>query len=197
MLSVFHKIIRSILIVIPIVILGWLSYKEIAPSGKVTANYDMRRETPFISKLYPKDRVSGAYQGTDGGFHRVFLAEPVYFDLKPNDNFERVAVTVKYKNSGAMPIKMGGLINEAAWAFDWRDLPPTGGKWKNQTEFFDFSKLIPEGSKYRFGFSVEGMRTEQIALDGIEVLFARPELGGKEIVNKILEGISWRVNKIF
>jgi hypothetical protein len=108
-----------------------------------------------------------------------------------------VAVTVKYKNSGTTPIKIGGLINKTAWAFDWRGLPPTGGKWQSQTEFFDFSELVPEGKKYRLGFSTAEIRAEKVAISEIKVLFIRPELDEKGAVNKIIDGIIWRVNKIF
>jgi hypothetical protein len=197
MLPALHKIIRTALIIFPIFVFGWLGYKEIAPSGKVAVVYDMQREMPFISKLYPKDRVSESYQDVDGDFYRTFLSEPVYFDLKPSGQFEKVAVTVKYKNGGAAPVKMGGLINKTAWAFDWRDLPPTGGKWQNRTEFFDFSELIPEGNKYRLGFSASEMQADQVAIGEVKALFVRPELNGKGTANKLLEGFVWRMNKIF
>ena len=197
MLSILHKIIRAALIIVPIFAFGWLSYKEIAPSGKVAAAYDMRQETPFVSKLYPKDRVSESYQSANGDFYRTFLAEPVYFDLKPSGQFENVAVTIKYKNSGAVPIKMGGLINKTVWAFDWRDLPPTGKAWKTQTEIFDFAKLVPEGKKYRLGFSASEMQADQASISEVKALFIRPELDEKGVVNKLLEGIVWRMNKIF
>lgn len=197
MLSVLHKIIRVALVVIPIFIFGWLTVKEIVPSGKVLASYDMQQETPFISKLYPKDRVSEIGAGADGGLSRSFLAEPVYFDLAPNDKFEKVAVTIKYKNSGTVPAKIGALIDKAAWSFDSRELASTGRKWRTQTEIFDFSKMAAEGKKYRIGFFAAGMPSGQIEVGEIKVLFVRPELDEKGIVNKILDGITWRMNKIF
>ncbi len=96
-----HKIIRVILIVIPIFVLGWLTVKELVPSGRMEVIYDMRRETPFISKLYPRDRVGKVMRGMDNDYYRIFLSEPVYFDLKPNDKFEKVTVIVKYKSWSA------------------------------------------------------------------------------------------------
>lgn len=197
MLSVFHKIIRVILIVAPVVVLGWLTVKEIVPSGKVTAVYDMRRETPFVSKLYPKDRVSEAQRTPDGNFYRSFLVEPVYFDLKPGKQFEKVTVVVKYKNSGQAPLKMGPLVNKKEWAFDWRDLPAGDGGWLRAKEVFDFSKITPEGNNLRFGFSAPGLGQNEVEIGGIEVVFERKPLTEKEVVNKILDAFIWRMNKIF
>lgn len=197
MLGTLHKIIRVFLVVTPIIIFGWLAAKDIAPSGKIAAAYDMQKETPFISKLYPKDRVSGAVAAGDVIFYREILAEPVYFDLKPNGSFDKVAVTIKYENSGAAPLKIGGLINKDAWAFDWRNLPQSNGRWVSQTEIFDFDKLIPEGKKYRIGLSSAGAESGDIRIGEVKVLFVRPELDAKGVVNKIIEGMVWRVNKVF
>lgn len=197
MLASFHKIIRVFLIIIPIFVLGWLVAKEIVPSGKLEAAYDMQRETPFISKLYPKDRISEAQEDVDGNFYRIFLSEPVYFDLKPNDSFEKVAITIQYKNSGPESVKFGSLRNKEIWAFDWRNLPSTGEGWQSKTEFFDVAEIIPEDDKYRFGFSAAGIQPGFFSVSDIKVLFVRQELDEKGIVNKILEGIIWRFNRLF
>ncbi len=196
MLKILHKIIRFFLIITPIFVLGWLTVKEIVPSGRAAATYDMRRETPFISKLYPKDRVSGVLLDADDEFYRTLLDEPVYFDLSPSDNFLEVAVTIKYKNAGRMPLKFGGLINKDIWAFDFRDLPPTEGALQTKTEIFDFSKLVPEGKKIRFGFSAPEFKRGDIEIYKVKALFIRKPLTEKETANKILDAIIWRLNKI-
>jgi hypothetical protein len=196
MLSFWHKFIRVILIFIPIIALGWLSVKAIAPSGRMEAVYDMRSETPFISKLYPKDRVSGAEQDIDGETYRTILREPVYFDLIPNSNFSEVAVTIKYKNSADVPIKFGGLANKDAWAFDFRELPPTEGALQTKTEIFELGKLSPEGKKFRFGFSAPELQTGDIMIYKIRALFIRKPMTEKEIANKVLEEIIKRLNTI-
>jgi hypothetical protein len=195
-LTILHKILRAIIIFLPIFTLGWLTVKEIVPSGRVEATYDMRRETPFISKLYPKDRVGETVRGADGDYYRVFLDEPVYFDLKPSDKFEKVTVAVKYKNSGQASLKMGGLVNKNDWLFDWRDLVGERGKWQTQTEIFEFSKLLPEGQKYRFGFSALGLKQGEVKISEIDVIFERKPLTEKEVVNKILDAAVWRLNKL-
>lgn len=196
MFKSLHKFIRVILIFIPIITLGWLIIKEIVPSGRAAATYDMRRETPFISKLYPKDRVSGIQEDVDHEFYRTLLDEPVYFDLSPSDNFLEVAVTIKYKNAGRAPFKFGGLINKDLWAFDWRDLPPTAGALQTKTEIFNFSKLVSEGKKIRFGFSAPELGAGDIEIYKIKALFIRKSMTEKEIVNKVLDAIIWRLNKV-
>ncbi len=196
-LNIFHKIIRAVLIIIPIFILGWLTVKELAPSGKVETVYDMRRETPFISKLYPKNRVSEAVRGMNDDYYRILQDEPVYFDLKPNDKFEKVIVTVKYKNPSQTLLKMGGLVNKKDWLFDWREMWGGADGWQTQTEVFEFKNLTPEGQKFRFGFSVPGLIPGQVEISEIKAVFERQPLTAKEAVNKILNAIVWRLNNLF
>lgn len=196
MFSFWHKFIRVILIFFPIVTLGWLVMKEINPSGRMEAVYDVWHESPFISKLYPKDRISGIKQDADNEPYRIFIREPVYFDLKPNDNFLEVAVTIKYKNASTEPLKFGGLINKEAWAFDWRELPPTEGALQTKTEIFEFKKLVPEGQKFRFGFSAPGFMANDVEIYKIKALFIREPLTEQEAANKILDAIIWRLNKV-
>lgn len=196
MLSFWHKFIRVILIFIPIITFGWLAAKAIAPGGRMEATYDMRRESPFISKLYPKDRVSGIEEDIDGETYRTILREPVYFDLNPNSNFSEVAVTIKYKNSADVPIKFGGLANKDSWAFDFRELPPTEGALQTKTEIFELGKLAREGKKFRFGFSAPELESDDVMIYKIRALFLRKPMTEKEVVNKVLEKIIERLNKI-
>ncbi len=196
MLSFWHKFIRVILIFIPIIILGWLTAKAITPGGRMEATYDMARETPFISKLYPKDRVSEIKRDADQEAYRVFKDEPVYFDLSPNSNFSQVAVTIKYKNLSGVPIKFGGLANKDDWAFDFRELPPTEGALQTKTEIFELGKLAPEGKKFRFGFSAPELQVGDIVIYKIRALFLRKPMTEKEVANKVLEEIIDRLNKI-
>jgi hypothetical protein len=197
MLSFLHKTIRAFLIITAIVVFGWLSVKAITPGGRLAAAYNMEKESPFISKLYPKNRVSEILRDADNAAYRKLLAEPVYFDLAPNDRFEQIAVSIKYKNIGQPPLKFGGLINKGSWAFDFRELPPTGAEPRTITEIFDFSKLAPEGRKYRFGFSAPGLRAGDAEIFKIEALFTRKPLTEKEAANKILDAIVRRLNIIF
>lgn len=196
MLSFWHKFIRVILIFIPIIVLGWLTVKAITPDGRMEAVYDMRHESPFISKLYPKDRISEIEEDIDGETYRTMLSEPVYFDLSPNSNFSEVAVTIKYKNSADVSIKFGGLANKESWAFDFRELLPTAGALQTKTEIFELGKLSPEGKKFRFGFSAPELESDDIMIYKIRALFIRKPMTEKETVNKILEEIIERLNKI-
>jgi hypothetical protein len=197
MLSFLHKTIRTFAIIAVIVVFGWLSVKAITPGGRLAATYDMARETPFISKLYPKDRVSGILRDADNIPYRTLLREPVYFDLDPIDHFEQVAVTVKYKNLSESPLKFGGLGSKELWSFDFRELPPTGAEPRTVTEIFDFSKLAPEGRKFRFGFSMPGVENGDAEIFAIEALFTRKPMTEKEVVNKILDAVVKRLNIIF
>ncbi len=160
------------------------------------AVYDMRHESPFVSKLYPKDRVSEIKQDADREFYRVLKDEPVYFDLSPNSNFSEVAVTIRYKNSRDVPLQFGGLANKDSWTFDFRELPPTAGALQTKTEIFELGKLTPEGKKFRFGFSAPDFSEGEIKIYKIRALFLRKPMTEKEVANKVLEKIIERLNTI-
>ncbi|MBU1146640.1 hypothetical protein KKD80_03795 [Patescibacteria group bacterium] len=196
MFSFWHKFIRVILIFIPIITFGWLAAKAIAPNGRMEATYDMARESPFVSKLYPKDRVSEIKQDADQEVYRVLKDEPVYFDLSPNSNFSEVAVTIRYKNSRDVPFKFGGLADKDSWVFDFRELPPTAGALQTKTEIFELGKLSPEGKKFRFGFSAPGFLAGDIQIYKIRALFIRKPMTEKEVANRVLEEIIERLNII-
>jgi hypothetical protein len=197
MLSFLQKTIRVFLIFTPIIVLGWLAANEINLGGRMEAVYDTRHDSPFISKLYPKDRVSDIQFDADNEPYRTFLDEPVYFDLNPIGSFEQVAVTVEYRNANVKPFKFGGLGSVESWSFDFRDLPPTKGALQTTTEIFDFKKLAPEGKKFRFVFSAPGIPSGDIEIYKIKALFLRPPLTEQDAANKILEALTSRLNKIF
>lgn len=197
MLSFLQKTIRVFLIFTPIIVLGWLVSKEINVGGKMEAVYDMRHDSPFVSKLYPKDRVSDITLDADNVPYRTFFDEPIYFDLSPIGSFEQVAVTVEYRNSNEKSFKFGGLGSVESWSFDFRDLPPTAGALQTQTEIFYFNKLAPEGKKFRFAFSASGIPSGDIEIYKIKALFLRSPLSDQEAVNKVLEALTSRLNKIF
>ncbi len=92
---------------------------------------------------------------------------------------------------------MGGLVNKKDWLFDWRDLSSGTSGWQTQKEVFEFSKLVLEGQKFRFGFSAPGLRSGQVEISEIKVLFERKPLTGKEAIDKILDAVMWRLDKLF
>jgi len=193
--KILHKLICLLLIIIPIFVMGWLVANKLAPSGKAEAVYDMRRETPFISKLYPKDRVSEVKIREGGGFYRSLSAESVYFDLKPSASFEKVSVTIKYKIIDGAGLRIGGLGDKRDWLFDFRNLA-AGEGWRTQTEIFDFSKMAQEGGKFRFVFSVSGTERDGAEISEIRAVFERKRMTLKGAINKILDAVARKINRL-
>jgi len=109
--------IRVVLWLMLAVVVAWLGYMKIVPTGIIIYNYDFSRPNYFISKLTPAERVkiNEANNEIKGG--------PVYFSLKTPRRFERAKVTVKFKNTTDFPIiEMGLLNNKDAWSYDLKPM---------------------------------------------------------------------------
>lgn len=107
--------IRIILWLMLALAVGWFAYMKIAPSGSISYVSDFSRQSYFIGKLTPAERVelSAVKQQTEikGG--------PVYFSLKTPRRFERAKVSVKFKNTTDFPvIEIGLLNNKNAGSYD-------------------------------------------------------------------------------
>lgn len=159
--------------------------------------YDMKKESPFISKLYPKDRVSGIKEDELGDFYREAIDEPIYFNLKPNSDFKEVQILVKYKFTGDSSLRLGGFVDKKNWAFDFFDMPKTKeDEWGTIMVKFDLSKLARERENYRFMFSAPGLASGKLAISEIKVDFWREPMTFKEAMIKIWEGIKWRMKGV-
>ncbi|OGF21179.1 hypothetical protein A2316_03465 [Candidatus Falkowbacteria bacterium RIFOXYB2_FULL_38_15] len=189
-----HKLIRIFLILFLVFVLGWLAWKKLVPSGSMEAVYGMSKESPFISKLYPKDRVSDAKRDEDN-YYRAVLAEPVYFNLKPSGDFDEARVLIKYKYLGEGDLKFGGLINKENWSFDFVEMPRTEkGEWGALTANFNLSDLVKEKENFRFMFSSPELISGQLEIDEVRVVFEREIMTFGEMISKIIEAIKWRMN---
>lgn len=111
-------IIRVSLWLILVIVLGWLAYLKIVPSGEISYVYnDFSQPGFFIGKLSPAERVEIDQTGT-----RV-KGDPVYFSLRPPRRFEKTKVTVRFKNTTDFPVMEMGILNDKiAWGYDLKPL---------------------------------------------------------------------------
>ena len=195
MYSFLHKLIRVILIIFLVFILGWLTYKKLSPSGEFQSAYDMKKESPFISKLYPKNRVSDVVKGEDITY-REALTEPIYFNLKPPGEFLKVKINIKYQYGEGNNLKFGGLANRGKWAFKLYDIEKTeNNEWGEEDFVFDFNELVKERDYFRFMFSSPELKKGELKIDNIETVFMKEKMTLQDMVNKIIEAIKWRLKK--
>ncbi len=105
--------IRVFLWLILAVIILWLLYIAVLPSGKIIYINDFNDKNYFIGKLTPKDRVESL-----NGVRKI-LGNPVYFALATPRSFSKAVISLKYKNNDDLPmIEVGVLKDKLLWRYD-------------------------------------------------------------------------------
>ena len=108
---------RIFLWLILAIILGWLIFLKIVPTGHISYRHDFGKYNFFIGKLTPAERVA-----VSQGLAQI-KGDPVYFSLKTPRRFERASATVKFKNTTVFPVMEIGLLSDKiAWSYDLKPL---------------------------------------------------------------------------
>ena len=109
---------RIILWLSLVIIIGWLLYVAVVPSGRISYTYDFIEENYFIRKLTPAERVELPGAGT-----QKIIGDPVYFSLRTPRRFNQAKVTFIYKNEGDLPLlEAGVLVDKTVWRYDLKPL---------------------------------------------------------------------------
>lgn len=116
----FLKVLKLIIILIPVFIFLWLANKQFAPLGVLEINYDFNKESPFISDLYPELRTDGIKK-EDGEYFNTIHEDTVYFDLTLPRLYKKAKVQVKFKGTNPI-LDMGAEKEKDVWAFEMRPL---------------------------------------------------------------------------
>lgn len=92
--------------------LFWLA---IIPFGKITYSYNFKKDSDFIGKLTPGERV-----GQIEGNSQKIIGDPVYFSLRTPRTFDKGRLILKYKTSANLPpvIEAGVLADKNIWRYD-------------------------------------------------------------------------------
>jgi len=118
---------RIVLWLILVIFVGWLLYKGVVPSGKISYSYDfskakVEQDSWFIQKLTPEERV----ELSDKAPAKIF-GDPVYFALRTPRRFNKAKLTLKYRHgrrdlqiSPSMTpiIEAGVLVDKIIWRYD-------------------------------------------------------------------------------
>lgn len=80
------------------------------PSGRLRSESGFLSPTPLLSILKPTERVAGP-TGPDAqkATGVTMVASPVYMDLAAPDEFDRVIVSLRYRNEGQPVVEIGAL----------------------------------------------------------------------------------------
>ena len=111
------KIFKFFLITSLILIVSWILYKAIVPTGKISYVYDFDKNSRFISKLTPDTRVKPIKNKK-----QEIIGAPVYFNLNTHRKFNKAKLSIKYKyNEYKSPISFieaGILADNLLWRYN-------------------------------------------------------------------------------
>ena len=94
--------------------------RVIAPSGRVSVTTDLVSPVPFLGAAMPAERLAKPETDAYGRSTVRLLSEPVYLDLTPPGDFDKVDLAVTYENSGQPEFRLGALTSALDQAFDLR-----------------------------------------------------------------------------
>lgn len=101
-------ILRIVLYSAIIFIIGVIFWRIIAPTGKVAYTWTPDYQSDEIRKLGPNERF--AVDGQAG----VMRGSPLYFNVRAYRPFNRLTVSIKYKNVDQSPIIETGILADSA-----------------------------------------------------------------------------------
>lgn len=158
-----------LLSIIPLVLLSFWVWQDLAPSGYVSFEKTSALRTPQISQFYPEGRLGEPMQVGEIEYQPV-LGEPIYFDVR----LPRVLDTIEVKIfvTGDVNDVTIGLRQPPTATEPWRYILTKPniddkGNVKVISQKFELSQSYVENGKVRFLFAIpEGAN---IALGKVEV----------------------------
>lgn len=113
--------IRAVFFVCALIFLGWLVFKDLVVGGKLTANFDFKKASPFISYLRPADRIS-VPMADKNDYYINIANQPVYFDVRLPRRFNVAKVKLKYQNLDQTIFEIGAMADKDRWQFDLKPI---------------------------------------------------------------------------
>lgn len=147
--DVAHRIVRILLITVPLIVLVMLAWQHFAFSGTLQIVNDFSRPSPFIKGLWPPGRVEEIrYDAASYDYVQAILVDPVTFRVQLPRVFDAMTVTVRYAKSDDQPFRLGIRTKPEVWAWELRDFSPMrdDSGWLNgSVRFDDLKKYAGEG----------------------------------------------------
>lgn len=184
-----RKILRIIVISTPVVWLLFLTYQYFIPSGKLEVSYDFCREAPFISRFSPDGRVL-PIEKNGAVCQQKMVIDPVYFDVRLPQSFQKAEVSLVYKKYFWQPLKLGVKTASQDWSwsikevmsYDWQD------GWYSGTVSFDLAGTVMENHRLRFIVSSPDLskKDQEVVFREIKIRFTKEPLTLNKIFSKLL-----------
>lgn len=193
-LNKVHKIIRAILIIAPIAFVVFLISKDLVISGKLTAEYDFRHNSPFILTLGPTERIS-EIKKENGVYFQSLYDDPIYFDVRLPRSFQTITFWFTFRANPSGQIKLSGFVNKEKWQFIQENLAEVkdlGNGWQEGKVVFDVSKLPFVSQKYQMMISLPGEKgsRRQVDISQIRILAEREPLTLGNLFSRIEKKLS-------
>ncbi|MEA2065172.1 MAG: hypothetical protein U9O66_02650 [Patescibacteria group bacterium] len=155
-----NKIIRVILIAIPILTFIWLLDKNCFFSDSLKVVYKFDKNSPVISILKPAGRVLKIEQDKSGDYWQKMIIDPVYFSLYlPTTKFKNAEFIFVFQKPENQIIKIGPQIFNDSWGYYLEELKceKTEGEWCIGKLNFDLSKTYIKDRKINFMISAPNL----------------------------------------
>ncbi|MBT3690578.1 hypothetical protein HN800_03150 [bacterium] len=119
-----YSFFKIIIIIIPFILLAFLINKDLVRSGTISFVYDFSQDSPVITNLFPANRMSDVNKVKDFDIYwQSINNEPVYFETRLPQTFDKAEVEVMYQNND-LPLIQIGLNNMGSneWNYDFKPL---------------------------------------------------------------------------
>ena len=176
-LDKLHKIIRVVLIAIPIFAFLWLLDKNFVLSGTLETVYGFDKNNPIISVLKPAGRVLQIEQNKQGDYWQPIIIDPVYFDLHLPTKFKQATLIFVYQTPKDQIVKVGPQIFSDDWSYYLQELrcESKEREWCISEVYFDLTKAYLNNRKIKFMISAPGLDKtgQQIKISQINLILSK------------------------
>lgn len=171
--------VRAIFWVIALLVIGFVCYQNLIPSGTLILTQDFKKIKPGISDLGPSTRV--VYKSGQ----RVLTIEPVYMKINTLYSFNTVKLILSRVDTSSQPLSIG-VRTSTLWNYEWQTYKD-GGVTFPWNPYFDTHTI-------EVALSSPGLESapKKIILSNIRVELSRQALTSdtfKHYVAKILSAI--------
>lgn len=185
------KLSKIIIIVLVIAVIVFLIAQDLVWNGKLTAQTDFLKFTPYFSVLKPQDLVVRQAEGN------YLKSQPVYFDLYLPRDFEQAKIEVEYKDEYGYQILIGPNMKTGWDTKALADLPSEGNGYKIKSVDFGLTDKNINNGKLRFQILIPDLNDQEkgIYLKGVKVILTRPAIWQENPIDNLIKYFTYVKNQ--
>lgn len=157
----YYKYLKGLIYLMPAVLFAVFLVLDFNPSGQLKFEYNFCRDSAFVSKLSPMGRVL-EIEKNPKECRQEMVIDPVYFDLRLPQKYDRGILEVEYKKKNDLDLKIGPLENAKTWEWQIKRgeiMNEDDGRTKAFFEY-DMKNVEYENNALRFIISSPGLDKE-------------------------------------